>query len=216
MADETKQENNLFVLTMPAEIAFCNLFDKRAVRGGNREQWDMTVLLPADSTDLAHIKKLCVAMFKQRYPDADLSDPRSWGRPWEGGDAYIARMKRDKGEKAPDNGFMEGKVLLKSHSMLYPPNLSVNMPNRGIVDFRDEGRLTVKDKFYPGCLVYAEYNFQAYKGVGQNPNGVTAYLNKVCSLNKGERRGGGRSGAEVFGAYVGKLSATDPTTDVDY
>src|SRR5690348_15311311 len=109
MPDDNKQESNLFVLTMPAEIAFCNLFEKRAVKGGNREQWDMTVLVPADSADLAHIKKLSVAIFKQRYPETDLSDPRNWGRPWESGDAYIARMKRDKGDKAPDNSFMEGK-----------------------------------------------------------------------------------------------------------
>lgn len=219
MAD-SKRESNLFVLTVPAEIAFCNLFEKSKIKFNGvetgREQWDMTVFVSADSLELAEIKKLCVSIFKQNNPSVDLSDPKSWHRPWERGEDFIKRVKDAKGDKAPDNEFMLGKVLLKSHSILYPPNLSVNMPGRGIVDFRDEARDTVKDKFYPGCLVYAEYNFQAYKGVGQNPNGVTAYLNKVCSLNKGERRGGGKSGADVFGAYVGKLSAEDPTTEVDY
>lgn len=202
--------SNLFVLTVPAEIAFCNLFEKRAPQPGSREQWDMTVLMPADSPDLAAIKKLCVGVFKSKFPGIDLSQKANWGQPWENGDDYIARIKREKGDKAPDNAFMAGKVLLKAHAVLYPPNLSVLMPGRGIVDFRDDARLTVKDKFYSGCQVLAEYNFQAYQ-VGKNLPGVTAYLNKVCSLNKGERRGGGRSGSEVFSGYVGKISAVDPT-----
>jgi len=216
VSDTSYTESNLFILTTPAEIAFCNLFEKRAIKingkDTNREQWDMTVLLPADSHELAEIKKLCVALFRQKHPDIDLADPRNWAYPWEAGEKYIARMKTAKGDKAHDNEFMLGKVLLKSHSTLYAPNLSVNMPGRGIVDFRDEARLTVKDKFYPGCLVYAEFNFQTHK-VGTNTPGVTAYLNKVCSLNKGERRGGGKSGSETFGAYVGKLSAIDPTDE---
>lgn len=205
---------NIYVLTQPAEIAFCNLFEKRAVkdsagRDTGREQWDMLVVMDPHGPDFVTLKKQAAAIFRAKFPGVDISDRRNLLPPWETGDGFIERVKAARGEKAPDNEHMRGKVLFKSHSIKFAPNLSVLIGDQ-IRDFRDEARLTVRDKFYPGCLVLAEFNLQPHK-VGTNTPGVTAYLNRVCSLNKGERRGGGRSGQETFGAYLGHISAVDPT-----
>lgn len=220
---DAKNESNIFTLSEPAELLFNadGIFEKHALeidgRKTDREQWDMTVLMRADSADLAALKQLVVTVFRGKFPEIDISDKRNWQYPWEAGEDFIERGKakaRATGKEPPDNEFMLGHVLVKAHAVKYAPNISVLVPGRGVVDFRDDARLTAKDKFYPGCQVLAEYNVASHK-VGTNKPGVTLYLNKVCSLNKGERRGGGRSGAETFGAYVGKMSAVDPTAGAE-
>ena len=44
---------------------------------------------------------------------------------------------------------------------------------------------------------------------------VSAYLNMVLSLNKGQRLGATRSAAEVFKGYAGQMTNIDPTDDDD-
>jgi hypothetical protein len=80
------------------------------------------------------------------------------------------------------------------------------------VEYTDETRATAKDKFYSGVNVLAQFNFEAYDGVDPNPDGVTAYLNMICSLGTGDRvMGAGASAADVFKGYVGSMSNIDPT-----
>jgi hypothetical protein len=84
------------------------------------------------------------------------------------------------------------------------------------VTYEGENRNTVRDKFYPGCQVRLEVNFVPWKMEGRQPRyGVTAYVNAVLSLNKGERRGGQRSGADRFGTYEheGTVSEVNPMVD---
>jgi hypothetical protein len=68
-----------------------------------------------------------------------------------------------------------------------------------------------KPKFYFGVEVLPQFNFVAYDGVGNNLDGVTAYLNMVFTTNKGKRLSGGASAAETFKGYAGHTSTEDPT-----
>lgn len=208
---DAKNESNLFVLSAPAEIAFPPaLFEKRKATPQSRDpRWEMALLFDADHPDLPAIKAVCKRIAESKSPGITAS-ATAWKFPWASADNFIEKQRATKGDKAPDNDFMRGKVLFNSHTLLYEPRLSVLMPGRGVVDFKDEARATVRDKFYAGCQVLAEFNFVWYPS-NNGPPGVTAYLNKVCSLNKGERRGGGQSSSDTFSAYVGKVSAIDPT-----
>jgi len=204
-------------MSAPAEIAFPPaLFEKRKFNEKAVPRWEIALLFGPDHPDLKPMKDLCRRIAESEQAGIT-KDPKAWKYPWSNADDFIAKQAAKEDDKKRDNEFMRGKVLFNSHTAQYEPLLSVNMPERGIVDFRGELRATVKDKFYAGCMVFCEFSLVWYPP-GNGLPGVTAYLNKVCSLNKGERRGGARSGAEVFGAYIGKLSATDPTAgaDADY
>lgn len=206
MSNET---NNTFAMSVPAEIAFPPaLFEKRKPTPKAEPRYEMAISLPADHPDLPAIKAMCKQIAEKNQPGVTAS-ASAWKYPWQSADAFIARQETK--EKKYDNSHLAGKVIFNSHSTKYEPKLSVLMPGRGVVDFWDEAaRQTVKDKFYAGCQVLCEFSLVWYPPNNGIP-GVTAYLNKVLSLNKGERRAGGRSGAETFSGYVGKMSAVDPT-----
>ena len=70
-------------------------------------------------------------------------------------------------------------------------------------------------KFFFGAEVYAQVNLVAYKGVGANPDGVTAYLNMVVATGKGTRITSAKSASEVFSGYAGRVSDEDPTAGGD-
>ena len=79
---------------------------------------------------------------------------------------------------------------------------------------RDNGRSFVESLDPDGVDVLVQLNFVAYDGVGNNPDGVTAYLQHILSFNSGERLkggGGGKPASEVFGGYIGLPSDVDPT-----
>jgi Protein of unknown function (DUF2815) len=210
--------DHILLMTAPAEIAFVPaLFEKRQPAGKGAARWELALLMDNNHPDLQHAKQICKAVAERQQPGITTS-PAAWKYPWSKADDYIA--KGIAAGKTHDNSHMAGKVLLNTHATTYEPKLSVLMPGRGVVDFWDDAaRQTVKDKFYMGCQVLCEIAFVWYPP-GNGLPGVTAYLNKVCSLNRGERRGGGKSGAETFGAHVGHLSAVDPTAmagaEVDY
>ena len=200
----------VFAMSHPAEICFPPaLFEKRKATERAEPRWELTLLMAQDHPDVAAIKSLCRRIAESKMPGITAS-PTAWKYPWSQADAFIARQEA-KGGKQRDNEFMRGKLLFNSHTVKFEPRLSVFMPGRGAVDYwTDEMRATVKDKFYAGCEVLCEYAFVWYPPNNGIP-GVTAYINKVLSLNKGERRGGGKSSTDTFSAYLGKYSAIDPT-----
>jgi hypothetical protein len=219
--------SSVVVLTRPAEIAFPpSLFEKRkTVRKDGATKfvtvpasdpdgrWEATLVLSADHPDLVHIKALCKQIAESKSPGITAS-PTAWKYPWQSADSFIAKQEMKPGAKKRDNDWLRGRWLLNAHTNLFAPRLALLMPGRGFVDFADDAaRLTVKDKFYAGCEVLAELNFQWY-AANVGPPGVTCYLNSLCSLNKGERRAGSRPAAETFSAYLGHVTAVDPTAGV--
>jgi hypothetical protein len=205
-----------FTFTHEAEIIFPPaLFEKRLASPRAKEpRWEMALAIAPDHPDLKALKHMVVEFANSKRPGIT-SSPTAWKYPWSSADAYLAKSAAK--EKKYDNTHLIGKVLINTHSTKYEPKLSVLMPGRGVVDFWEQAaRQTVKDKFYAGALVLADVTFYWYDESNGLP-GVALMLNKVLSLNKGERRGGGKSGSETFGAHVGHLSAVDPTAaQIDY
>lgn len=86
-----------------------------------------------------------------------------------------------------------------------------------IIDIPDEphARATAgKDNFYPGAYVVPALQFSAFRRKTIDAkDGVTAYLQNVLFIRKGEKLGGsGPNNQDVFGGYAG-YSDFDPTAN---
>lgn len=134
--------------------------------------------------------------------------------PWTAGDKlhekYVA--KRKAGGKADDGkaDFQKGMMVLKGSSK-YRPKLAV-VEGGDLIDVTEQNTALHKGKFYFGVQALVKVNLVAYDRINEDAqDGVTAYLDMVVSLNKGERLTGGPSAAETFKGVVGSLSAEDPT-----
>ena len=205
MAD---QIDGRYSLTSPAIMDFPNLFVPKAFKGkGGKEsgepKYKANLVLNTDHPDLTGLKQKAAAVAKARWPDRKLSE---LAFPFTSGTKLADKAK----EKKKDGEHMRDKVVIAGRSK-FAPGLA-GIENGRIVDYEDEAmKIKAKPKFYAGVEVLAEFNFVAYEGVGANPDGVTAYLNKVLSLNKGTKLNRGSTAAEAFKGYAGTISAEDPT-----
>lgn len=209
MADE---QNHLFSMSAPAEIAFPPaLHEKRAVKGVKNAEprWEIALLFDADHPDLPRFKALAKQIAVAKVPGF-VPGPDNWSYPWKSADAFIARHQQAQGDKARDNSFMAGKVMVNAHASKYPPRLSLFIPGQGVVDLEGPARDAAKDKFFAGGLVLCEFGLVCYNNNGIT---VTAYLNHVLSVPGGEKRAGGRPTEEKFSAYIGHPSMHNPLDD---
>lgn len=213
----------IFNFTLPTTMVFPHLFEARKFKGKNGKEngeakFDAMLLLAPDHTDFKTYQQRAVAVAKAKWPARDIgADFKSgefkmpWGSGDKAADKYVKKLT-DAGKK--DDGkadFQRGKMFIKAASK-YQPRLSI-IANGKPVDLDDGSFAPHKAKFYSGTLVLAQVNLVAYDGVGETgKDGVTAYLNMVLTLNKGERIGGGApSAAEVFKGYIGHATEEDPT-----
>ncbi len=198
----------LYNATEPATMTFPNLMEARAVqvkgKPSGEPKFSANVEMLPTSADLAAAKAEAARVAKAKWPGRDLKE---LAFPFSSGDKLADKAKA----KGKDREFSRGKVVLTARSK-YQPRLSVVLNGR-IVDLDADTLAQHKSKFYNGVSVLWQVNFSAYEGVGNNPDGVNAYLNMIVSLNKGDRLSGGASAAEVFKGYVGVTSAEDPTSD---
>lgn len=198
-------------LATPALLTFPNLDEARAVKGPNGKpngepKFSANFELEPDHADLAKLKAQAVAVARAKWPGRDIKE---LAFPFSNGDKLADKAAA----KGKDREFSRGKAVLISRSK-FQPTLSV-VEGGKIVEIDGNDKAKVKKLFYSGTKALAQFNFQAYDGVGANPDGVTAYLNKVLSLNQGARLTGGASSAEVFKDYIGTASDYDPTADLD-
>lgn len=216
----------IFKLTTPVLSSFPNLDEARAVKGKNgaasgEPKFSDNFEFDADHADLKGLKAKAFAIARAKWPGRDLAyeagtkdkegNPKlpEFVFPFTSGDKLADKAVKNGKERE----WSRGKAVITSRSK-FQPTLSV-VVNGKIVDIDGNDKAAIKKYFYTGVLVLAEFNFQAYDGVGQNPDGVTAYLNKVCSLNRGARLTGGTSSAETFKDYIGSASGYDPTEGLD-
>lgn len=200
----------IFVTTAPVEMVFPHLFEPRAFKRGEGRQvgepkYDGMFVFDADHPDLTPLKQHMARLAK-----AEWGGNEGVRFPLKSGSKIADEAKAKTPPK--DNEFLRDRLTVTARS-IYAPGLSVLMDGRGFVDFRDDARASVKDKFYAGVQVLVELNFVPQLVDGNKY--MTAYLNKVASLNKGERRGGGKPASETFAGYAGKVSAEDPTADLE-
>lgn len=196
-----------FNLTEPSTLTFPNLLEAKAVQVKGKPSGDpkfsANLEFELTSADLQRAKGVAAKVAAAKWPGRSLGE---LAFPFSDGNKLADKAKAN----GKDREFSRNKVVLTARTK-YEPLLSV-LENNKIVEYTGDARKTAGRAFYTGCQVLAQLNFVAYDGVGNNPDGVTAYLNQVLSLNKGERLTGGSSAAEVFRDYVGTTSAEDPTT----
>lgn len=207
MSSDNKNDNSV-ALTKPVVMVFPNLHEPRAIGAKGKEQgapkYSANFVFPPDHPDLPKLVAKAKEVAGAKWPGRELATLKF---PFSKGDKLADKAKA----KGKDGEFQRGKTVLASRSK-YEPRLSV-IENGKLVELEGPARAAAKPKFYSGVEVLAQFNFVTYEGVGENPDGVTAYLNQVCSLNKGARIAGGASAAEVFKGYAGTVSNEDPTGD---
>ncbi len=213
MAEAQNQVSYIF--TSPAVTAFPALLEPRKFKRNGRETGDPkfggTWLLGPDHPDLAGVKAAAAKAAQAKWPGRSLAELKF---PFSVGDKMCAeRIARLKKEGKDDDGkgdFMKGHTLLKAGSK-YRPKLAF-IQNGKIIEIDDESLKVHGGKFYFGVQALIQVNFVAYDKINEDAkDGVTAYLQQVLTLNKGERLAGGQSAAEVFKGYAGKASEIDPT-----
>jgi hypothetical protein len=169
-----------------------------------------------DSADLRDIKTLCAKLARARWPGRNLAE---LAKPWQDGTAMADKAKAKflaweaggrTGKKCYEAEYYRGLIIIKARSNFRPALGFV--ANSRIVDLTDDTIVANIGKLFFGAEVLAQFNFAAYEGVGQNPDGLNAYLNSIVATGGGTKLGGSRpSASEVFRGYVGHTSAEDPT-----
>src|SRR5579859_1190495 len=215
MADQ----ENLIVFAEPVVLVFSHLFTPqtfdektrkfRDAKEGEKGGYDATFLFDAGSAELANIKAIAARIVDaQAFKDKEgaLIPRHLLQVPWETGEAYVARRKRESGDKFTGGELFAGKVLLKSNTIYAPP---LSLFANGLTKFQAESRSMAEKYFYPGVRVVAEINLQPHS-VGSNMPGVKAYLNELISTNTGDRIAGGKPTEEKFSEFMGRVTTVDP------
>jgi hypothetical protein len=217
---DVKQIDGVFKLTVPVPMAFPTLYEPKAFMENGvakgEPKYSGNFLFAADSSELRGFKELAAKLARAKWPDRQFFVTTTDGQkirqvvfPW-----YDGTTRADEMEKAGKKGkgdYMRGKVVVPAKSK-NPPILSYIDKGKLVECDNDTVRIAAKAKFYAGVLVLAEFNLVAYDPKGKDGlPGVTAYLNKVLSTNKGEKIAGGTSSSEAFSGYLGSVSMTDPT-----
>lgn len=194
---------------------YLTVVEPRPFKGKNGQtsgepRYSATLVLEPNSPDLVALKSLAGQCAKAEWPSLPLG---SLHFPFENGDKVIERKKATlaKAGKTYDGkmDWIAGKATFKVGSKL-PVRLCMNDAQGKPVDLEGASLAASKSKFYPGVKVGVAVKFETYD-LSETNRGVTAYLNMVFTTGEGERRGGGRDAAEVFGHYAGRSSTENPT-----
>ena len=226
MSDQ-KEPKHTFVSLTPTTGTFLNVLEPKAVMKNGKATGDpkysANFEFDLDHVELKAVKDLAVKAAKEKWPGRAIGKESSkkdengnpkqptFIFPWTLGDDLAEHAKK----RGKNREFSRGKLVLTARSK-YEPRLSAIINGR-MVDLEGDARAKSKNLFYTGVQVLFQVSFQAYDGVGANGlDGVTAYLDHVVSLNKGEKLiSGGPSAAEVFKGYVGTTTDEDPTSGDD-
>lgn len=197
-----------YALTQPVIMAFPQLFEAKAVgkkgQATGKPKYSANFVLVRDGVDHKALKDLAIKIANERWPGRSIKELKF---PFSNGDK-LADARIAKGKK--DGEFQRGHSVLISRST-YEPALAT-YKNGQAIDLAGANRAAAKNEFYPGVMVLASFTLAPYDGVGQNPDGVCAYLQSVMTLNKGTRLAGGQAAAsETFKGYVGHATDEDPT-----
>lgn len=174
------------VVTPEFRMLWPNLFTARAVKIKGREtgepKYGLSMLL--DPTEIGDLKTAAKTVALAKWPGRTLSELKF---PFSDGD----KLEAAQAEAGRDGKFYAGTIVLKASSKFKP--VVVDTSRKDIIDH---------SRLYSGCYGYAELNFVAYDGVGQNPDGVTAYVNFVMKSRDGDRIAG-RDAKGVFAGISG-------------
>lgn len=221
MADASST-NGTFDLTEPVILLHPNLLVAKPFMKNGKQKGDPkfsgNFMFEATSEDLRLLKLLAIQIGAEKWPGRNIV--AEW-RKGEFGLPFMDGTKRAderaaeclKQNKPADGEFQRGKMIVVARSgQDKAPALSVIQGNR-VVDLTDANRGALGGQFYFGQKVLSRFYLKAYEG-GNGPDGVTAYLNAVCSVGGGERLAGGpKSGSEIFAGYAGKVTGVNPVDE---
>jgi len=207
---------SIFTFTHPAIMAHPTLITPRAFKNKKtgkelgEAKFGASFVLDRDHPDLAPFKALCVEV--ARSAGANPKEVAKW--PFKSGTKLADDRKAvcEAAGKTPDGEYQRDKAVIAGRSK-FPPSLAF-LEGKRIVELDNETAIKNNaGKFYFGVLALPRLAlvFTDIDGKKQ----VSAYLNMVLSLNKGQRLGATRSAAEVFKGYAGQVSDIDPTDDDD-
>ena len=203
------QISKLFATTHPVLLAYTkSLFHPRAFRNqpADTAKYDSGILLRPDHPDMPALRQLFVEVATQRWPGRALN---TLAFPLKVGDQVADNAKA----KAKDAEYARGYFVIQARSK-FPPRLSAVVNGQLIVFEDDAQRASAAPYFYDGVQAYVQINFFTYDGVGANPDGVSAGLNVINSLNQGDRLKLGSvtsNPTEIFSGLAGHISMVDPT-----
>jgi hypothetical protein len=203
--------------------SFPNVIEKTRVRRAGKEtgepKYSANFEFEPNSEDLKRIKAAIVAVLREAVPGVDLNQIGPvYKIPLENGDrlADKAKEKADKEKTTKMREWSRGKAVLTARTTT-ELELSA-IVNGQYREFPD--RKLAKPFFYTGVFCGAEVLFKYYDAVDDNGKpGVTCYLQKIISLNKGTKLTAGTSGADVFKHYVGiqsNESVLDEAQDIAF
>ena len=180
----TNQPN--IVVTPEFRMLWPNLFEPRRVKIKGKEtgepKYGLSMLL--DPSEIGDLKTAAKDVALAKWPGHTLSELKF---PFSDGDKKAAEQET----AGRDGKFYAGTVVLKASSKYKP--VVVDTHRKDIID---------ATRLYSGAYGFAELNFVAYDGVGQNPDGVTAYVNFVMKSRDGDRIAG-RDAKGVFAGIAG-------------
>ncbi len=201
---------------------FPNVIEKTQVKRGGKAtgepKYSSNFEFEPTSADLARCKAAIVAVLREAVPGVDVSTLGTAASPYripiESGDrlADKAKIKAEAEKTSRLREWSRGKLVLTARTTT-ELELSA-IVNGAYREFPD--RALAKPYFYTGVFCGAEVLFKYYDAIDDNAKpGVTCYLQKIISLNKGTKLIAGRSGAETFKHYVGIASNVVPTKGLD-
>jgi hypothetical protein len=226
--------DGVFTFTHPVFLDFPALLEPKAFPGATGQdteklKYSANLRFKADHPDYAALKTMMAQVAKADWPVRPLSELKF---PHESGDKAADKRKSENANIAaliaagktvdsrgkalkvkPDGEFQRGFILLAARSK-FQPQMAILRGNAK-VDLEGDAIKANISQFYFGVEVLAQIKLQAYRGIGQNPDGVCAYLNMVLSLNRGPKIGGGSraSASDVFKGYAGSVSTENPLGD---
>lgn len=181
-------------------------------------------LIPLDHPQINEFKALVMKVAREGLP-VHVDAAGQWTHaglklPLKTGEQMIAEgvaKANAKGRAAPDREHYRGNMVLfmqkpekaQDGRTLPPPRLVV-MQGGAMREYVDANRLLAKDFFYNGVLAAVSVQLKAFTGFG---GGVTCYIDRVMSLNVGDRINIGRSDEDVFGTadsfneYIGHATS---------
>jgi len=202
--------------------SFPNVVTKTRVKRNGKEtgepKYSINFEFEPGSDDLKRCKAAAVAVAREAKPGVDLATLKF---PFENGDKLADKAKTENEKSGhPNYGknklreWSRGKAVLTARTTT---ELEIGLiANGSYRTFEGENRVLAKPYFYTGVQVVFEVLFKYYDAVDENGKpGVTCYLQKVTSLNKGKKLTAATSGAETFSHYVGIVSSENPAEGLE-
>jgi hypothetical protein len=226
----TMAEITRFTLVKPARLLYSSITQKSAPKHVQGAQPKFSATFGIEDEDFKAIVEIMVNSIKSELGTFSGNPGDYYLAAMSGvtaGKRAIAKAELDAVGKAPDEAF-KIKEKAEKRAELYKPFAGIltassqfdielaRLEAGKIIDIPNEEHARAqagKDLFYPGAFVVPALGFKPFRRKTLDAkDGVTAYLQNVLFIRKGEKLAGagGPSNNEVFGSYAG-YSDIDPT-----